>query len=335
MKTVYQFFRLIRFGNLLVMVLTMLAFYALLFNYSASRQSEFFILSNQNLLAERLLIDQIGLMDFNFLLLIFSVLCIGASGNIINDYFDVKADRVNKPERLIIDKYIKRRWAIIFNWTLNILGLFIATYLSYRFDNWWIFLISFTTINLLYFYSAVFKRKFFVGNILVAFLTALVPFYVFIFGAFSSFSDSSPLAHTGDHFIQDNIWVVLLYCFFAFMVNLIREIIKDMADVKGDLLLGSKTLPIKIGFAKSKILLGVLYILVVIPIIYYVIALPLYPDTSNNALIFTYLLWLVIITLMISIVILFSKNTTKHYLMASNFIKFAMLFGVISALFYS
>jgi 4-hydroxybenzoate polyprenyltransferase len=124
-------------------------------------------------------------LDFIFLLL--SVFFIAAGGNIINDYFDVKADRVNKPDRLIIDKYIKRRWAIILNWTFNGIGFLIALYLSIKLDNWWIVSIAFLTINLLYFYSAVFKRKFLIGNLVVALLTAIVPIYVYLYLHFSTF----------------------------------------------------------------------------------------------------------------------------------------------------
>ena len=255
MQQVYQFFRLIRFSNLLVMILTMCFFYGLLSNYHFTRQ---YILMREN--GEVILdhtpdfLNHIGFADPYFLLLMLSVVLIGASGNIINDYFDLKADRVNKPERLIIDKYIKRRWAIILNWTFNGIGFLIALYLSYRLNNWWIASISFLSINLLYFYSAVYKRKLITGNIIVAFLTALVPLYVFVYGAFSSFNDSGPFGNNDQIFVADNILAIVVYCGFAFLLNLIREIIKDMADVKGDLLLQSQTLPIHFGFKKTKLI---------------------------------------------------------------------------------
>jgi 4-hydroxybenzoate polyprenyltransferase len=335
MKSIYQFFRLIRFANILVMVLTMFAFYALLFHYSANRQSELFSLTGGNFLAEQLLIDQIGLKDFYFILLIASLVLVAGAGNIINDYFDVKADRVNKPGRLIIGKYVKRRWAIIFNWSFSGIGLLIAIYLSYTLNNWLIALLSFIAINLLYFYSAIFKRKFLIGNILVALLTAIVPIYVLIFGAFSNFPESAPLSHIDEGFFESHIFLVLMYCFFAFVLNLIREIIKDMADVEGDLLLASKTLPIRIGIGKTKVIVGILYMVAIIPILVYVINLPVYIDRSNNALIFTYLLWMVLLFLVFSFLALLFRKEKKVYQLASNLIKFAMLFGVLSALFYA
>ncbi|MBK6526503.1 MAG: UbiA family prenyltransferase [Crocinitomicaceae bacterium] len=101
-----------------------------------------------------------------FLTLVFSTLLIAAAGNIINDYFDVKADRINKPELLIIDKHIKRRWAIVFNWVFNSVGLLIAMYLGWKYDNWFMAIIPFVTINLLWFYSMYFKRTLILGNVI-------------------------------------------------------------------------------------------------------------------------------------------------------------------------
>jgi 4-hydroxybenzoate polyprenyltransferase len=282
-------------------------------------------------------LTRVGLTDTYFILLITSVVLIAASGNIINDYFDQKADRVNKPDRLIIDKYIKRRWAIILNWTFNGIGFLIAFYLSYQLENWWILTVSFLSINLLYFYSAVYKRKFLSGNLIVAFLTAIVPLYVFIYGAFSNFGNDSPFGLNDQIFIADNILAIITYSAFAFFLNLIREIIKDMADVKGDLLLQSQSFPIRFGFAKTKTFIGGLYVLVLGPLVYYVIdGIFIHPDNSEaTRSLFLYLLLFVILALIVSLYITFTRNRPKSYLLSSNFIKIAMLFGVISALFYA
>lgn len=337
MQQVYQFFRLIRFSNILVIVLTMSLFYGLLSNYNTQRQ---YLLSDFNGADEILnpsFYETIGFADFNFILLILSVVLIASSGNIINDYFDQKADRVNKPERIIIDKYIKRRWAIILNWTFNGIGFLIALYLTYTLHNWWIVIISFLSINLLYFYSAIYKRKFLSGNIIVAFLTALVPLYVFVYGAFSNFNSDSPFGNNDEVVVFDNLLAVVVYCGFAFLLNLIREIIKDIADVKGDLMLKSKTFPIRYGFKKTKYFLTVLYVLALIPLLYFIVKhLILTTTVQTNALLtFIYLLIGVVIFVVLSLVILINFNQRKYYLSASNMLKIAMFLGVISALFYS
>lgn len=337
MQQIYQFFRLIRISNLLVIVLTMCLFYGLLSNYHLNRLYTFAEFHRPSDLFHYSALDRIGLADFNFVLLILSVVLIAASGNIINDYFDQKADRINKPNRVIIDKYIKRRWAIILNWTFNGISLLIAFFLSYRLENWWILAISFLSINLLYFYSAIYKRKFLSGNLIVAFLTAIVPLYVFIYGAASNFDNVSPFGLNDQIFIADNILAVAAYCGFAFFLNLIREIIKDMADVKGDLLLQSQTFPIRFGFARTKTFVGILYLLVLTPLTYYVIqGIFINPgELIITQLVFLFLLLFVILALLVSFIITFTKNRPKYYLLSSNFIKVAMLFGVISALFYA
>ena len=102
-----------------------------------------------------------------FILLITSTLLIAAAGNIINDYFDVKADRINKPNRLIIGTHIKRRWAMVLHWSFNSLGMILALYVGYALQNIWVPLIAFLSINLLWFYSAYYKRKPFIGNVIV------------------------------------------------------------------------------------------------------------------------------------------------------------------------
>lgn len=337
MQLIYQFFRLIRISNLMVIVLTMCLFYGLLSNYHLNR---LYTLEEFGIPTDSLnlnFLTQVGLTDTYFILVIIAVILIAASGNIINDYFDQKADRVNKPERLIIDKFIKRRWAIILNWTFNGIGFIIALYLSYQLENWWILVVSFLSINLLYFYSAVYKRKFLSGNLIVAFLTAIVPLYVFIYGAFSNFGNDSPFGLNDQIFITDNILAIITYSAFAFFLNLIREIIKDMADVKGDLLLQSQSFPIRFGFARTKTFIGALYILVLAPLAYYVIdSIFIHPDNSEaTKTLFLYLLIFVIIALIVSLYITFTRNRPKSYLLSSNFIKIAMLFGVISALFYA
>lgn len=282
---------------------------------------------------------KLGFGNLEFLLLMLSVVLIAASGNIINDYFDVKADRINKPNRLIIGKYINRRWTIILNWTFNSIGFLIGFYLSWKLDNWWILLITFLSINLLYFYSAVFKRKFLTGNIIVALLTAIVPFYVFIFAAFSDFTNNNPFDKIDNIFIWETSIVVSTYCLFAFLVNLIREIVKDMSDVKGDLRLGSKTIPIRFGYRRTKSFLTLLYLLALAPILLFIIngssAGMLSPQTVLGGKIFSILLVAVIITMLISFIFMIRKNQRRSYMHASNALKLALLFGVISALFYA
>lgn len=216
--------------------------------------------------------------SFDFFLLVFSTVLIAAAGNIINDYFDVKADKINKPHKVIIGKFIKPRWAIVLHWTMNFVAFAIACYLSWRYETFWYVFIHLLSINALWFYSMYFKRRFLIGNLVIAGLTALVPilcgihFLEFIQSQRdylpSSWTLDTPL-HTGwalgSYF---NTFVVLVFAFYAGILNLIREIIKDIEDVQGDLVLRAKTLPIVLGKRKTKqiaIILLVLLLLISVP----------------------------------------------------------------------
>jgi 4-hydroxybenzoate polyprenyltransferase len=299
MKKLYHFIRLTRPVNLLVIALTMGVIQVYLSNDRFS-----------------------SLYEINFLLLVFSTTLIGAAGNIINDYFDVKADRVNKPEQLIIDVHIKRRSAILWNWIFNSVGLLIALYLSWRLSNWWIVIISFGSVNILWFYSMYFKRTFLAGNIFVAFLTAIVPLYVFVFDPAYSVLESQL------------IWI---FCGYAFLLNFIREIVKDMADIKGDLQLKSASLPIVLGIRKTMIILLVLYGVALMPLVFMmgsVLNVQLGPAFGSKGFEMEFLLLgLVILCISISWLTLPRAFYRSKYLLASNMLKLAMLFGLLIPLF--
>ena len=106
----------------------------------------------------------LGIKSITFFLLVLSTVMIAAAGNIINDYFDIKADLINKPDRVVIGKYVKRRVAIVSHWGINFLAFAIAVYLSWRLQTYWYLFIHLLTINLLWYYSLRLKREFFIGN---------------------------------------------------------------------------------------------------------------------------------------------------------------------------
>lgn len=174
------------------------------------------------------------LTDPTIWLLSFSTVCIAAAGYIINDYFDVKIDLINKPERVIIGRYLKRRVALAAHQALNIVGCLIGLYLSK-----WVFLTDVLSAGLLWFYSARFKRQPVVGNVVVALLTALSLIVLAVY-------------------YRQNAQMLMIYALFSFGITLVREIIKDMQDVRGDARFGCRTLPIVWGLRRTKHLLYVL-----------------------------------------------------------------------------
>lgn len=194
----------------------------------------------------------------SFSLLAFSTVLIAAAGNIINDYFDVRADRVNKPNRLIIGVFVKRRVAIVSHWGFNFIAFSIAIYLSWTLNTFWYLFIHLLTINILWFYSMYLKRTFLTGNIAIAALTGMVPILVgfYYHQALEMGANLAPqltqfpfFGYSGESFI---LWMVFGMATFAFILNLAREIVKDMEDVEGDKFLHAKSLPIVLGYTKTK-----------------------------------------------------------------------------------
>ena len=177
----------------------------------------------------------------------------------INDYFDVKADRVNKPQKLIITKYVKKRWAIILHWSFNFSALIISIYLSSKYSTFWYVFINLLAINALWFYSVYFKKKIFLGNAVIAILTGVVPLLALSFFVFSK--DSGIYDQYEGHWYENpSFHVIYLLAFFAMMQNLAREICKDITDIPGDRKIFVKSIPMKYGLKMTKIIISIILI---------------------------------------------------------------------------
>jgi 4-hydroxybenzoate polyprenyltransferase len=262
----------------------------------------------------------------DFILLVFSTCLIAAGGNIINDYFDVKADRINKPEKLIITKHIKRRWAIVSHWSFNGIAFLIGMYLSIKYNSLSFVFIHLISINLLWFYSMYFKRKVLIGNIMIAFLTALVPILALLFMIYSP-NDSNQLADPSAFgWIMDYDFALIQFItFFAFVQNLAREILKDIQDIEGDKLIYVKSLPMIIGIKKT--------IAITFLLLSFLPVFLLFLFFSQEYLTATFVLnnWTFllagVINLIILLLIILGKGNFKFY---DRLIKISMLLGILS-----
>ena len=229
------FLRLIRIKNLLAILIAMLGV-----AYFLHKQNPY---------------EVIDFDAFHYGLLIFSTLIIAAAGHIINDYFDLKADRINKPEALILTKYMNKRWAILANWILNFLGFFMAIILSWHYHTLLFVFVHLLSINLLWFYSAYWKRKLVLGAAVLAALPGLVLFLSSWFFQvlnerivpFSPYQESTWSTYLDYRFIY-----FVAIC--AFFINLSREIVKDIRDIPGDSIIDAHTIPRKIGSQKATLL---------------------------------------------------------------------------------
>jgi len=273
-----------------------------------------------------------GVKSIEFFILVFSTSLIAAAGNIINDYFDMRADRINKPERMIIGKYVKRRLAILTHWIINIIAFGMAIYLSYKLNTFWYLFIHLLSINILWFYSTYFKRKLLIGNLLVASLTALVPLLVGLYYyhhdglIWDSFSTIFPF-----NWFDSHIYIVYLsvgLAVFAFLLNLAREIIKDIQDTEGDKVLRAKTLPLMIGDLKSKWIAAFILTISLIGISFVFIKFPL---VDGPAMLTLFIALFFIVMAIVLTIVAQSKNQYRNINLC---IKIAMIFGTFSPIYW-
>ncbi|KAA9355165.1 geranylgeranylglycerol-phosphate geranylgeranyltransferase [Larkinella humicola] len=238
------------------------------------------------------------LLDPKLFLLSVSTVLIAAAGYIINDYFDIKIDLINKPDRVIIGRYLKRQIAMGLHQGLNFLGVVIGFYLSK-----WVFVVNVLSVTLLWFYSSTFKRQPFIGNFIVALLTALSLIVLAVF-------------------YRQQVDLLLIYALFSFVITLVREIIKDMEDVKGDARFGCRTLPIVWGLRRTKQLLYVIIATFILSL--FTIAHSL----QNEQLFWMFVILLVPIAWLVYRLV--RADTKRDFAYLSSLCKLIMLIGVVS-----
>jgi 4-hydroxybenzoate polyprenyltransferase len=314
MQLLGHFLRLLRWPNLLFIAITQILFHFCIVLPAANGQTTFFPLQ---------------LQQANFWMLCVASVFIAGAGYIINDYFDINIDQVNKPHKMVVDKIISRRAAILWHWVFSGIGLMLSAYLSYKLRNPIIILGNILCVMLLWVYSTTYKRRLLVGNVLISLMTAWVILVILV--------AASPGWFTGQ--ISDTIVkasvarlsrIGILYAAFAFVLSLVREVIKDMEDMEGDRRENCKTLPIVYGINAAKVFAGTwLFILIVMLIITQVYVLLF--EWWYSAL---YIVLLVVTPLAMLFKKLFKANNIKAFHIISSQLKWVMLTGILSMVFF-
>ena len=302
-----HFLKLIRYQNLL-----MIAFMQLIFRYG--------FLKIQNVPVS------LALADWQYVLFVLSTVCIAAGGYIINNIMDQETDSINKPENLVVGKYISESSAYNYYIVLNIIGVCIGFYLSNVINKPNFAAIFIIITATLYFYATNLKQTFLVGNVIVALMLALS---VIMIGLF----DLLPATYEENRPTMGMFFSILLdYAIFTFILNFIREIIKDLEDVKGDYNQGMNTLPIVLGVARtSKIVFGLSFI----PIICVVLYINTYFFTNGLLISTLYGLIFIVSPLIYFSVKIWSAEKPKDFKHLSLMLKWILLFGILSILVIS
>ena len=230
-------------GNLLISAVRLTRPKNLIIVLAAMTGVAYFILSNYPLV-------KIDVFDFSLLLL--STVLIAGAGNIINDYFDVSADLINKPKKIIVSKYIQKNDLIWFYATLNALSIGIGLYLSLNYHTPWYIIVNITCSTALFLYSAALKKILFISNLLIALLTGFIPILALSFFIFSN--EAGTLAHF--NMLKPKLNLIYILAFFAFLQNLAREICKDLTDLEGDKKINVLSIPIRYGSIKTRYIVG-------------------------------------------------------------------------------
>ncbi len=261
---------------------------------------------------------------FDFLVLVVATCLITAAGYVINDYFDIRADLINRGS-IIVGNTITRRMAMLYHNVLNILGVAFGTYVSARIGYFWLGIFFILISGLLYFYSATYKRQFLIGNIIVALLVAMVPMMVVVYDAAPIYAYYSQVA-VGFPGVAILFYWVGGFALFAFLTNLIREIIKDMEDCEGDRETGRKTLPVISGLLTCKTVVIILSLLTV-ALLYLV-----WFRYLNDRITLVYISLLLVIPFALVIYKVLTGKEQHHFHTASRLMKLIMLFGILYSL---
>jgi 4-hydroxybenzoate polyprenyltransferase len=266
-----------------------------------------------------------------FLLLVASVILIAAGGYVINDYFDTKTDRINKPEKVFVGRIISRRRAILLHIALSTLGIILALIPAWQYHNLKLMIIPVLSSLLLWAYSAKFKKMPLSGNLIIALLAGLSPIlvasYEFAAGVNLSLQIMNVnLPGSGSRLLFMGMLIISLYALFSFLITLIREIIKDIEDIDGDEADGGQTLPIVMGENLAKF--AALGLIICCIVITGVIMRYLWQQEMNA------LFWYVTAGLMIPWfilgIMLWNAQDKKAYGRASLVCKLIMVSGLLS-----
>lgn len=267
--------------------------YNILIVIIAQYLTSIYILAHDKLIREVVL-------DLNLLMLVLASAATIAGGYIINNFYDYEKDLINRPQKSMLDRLVSQNTKLSFYFVLNFLAVIMASYVSFK-------TVIFFSIYIfgIWFYSHKLKKLPVIGNLTSAILVITPFFAVFVY--YKNFDQ-----------------VIFVHATFLFLIIAMRELTKDLENIKGDLALGYKTIPIVYGEEISKIMLTILVLFTLVPIFLLV--------TKFEIGEMYYFFYLSVLLLIIFLILLWKSKTKTHYLILHNILKFIIVLGVFSIL---
>lgn len=312
MTAIIGFFRLIRSLNLLFIAITQCLFQYCVIVPTFRRAG-----------------IEAQLSYFHFFLLVLSSICIAAAGYIINDYFDLNIDRINKPEKIIVERVIRRRWAILWHLGLSLAGILLSFYVGWKNNHNLVLLFANSgCVFLLWVYSTTFKKKLLTGNIVISLLTGwtVLVLYVAELDRFFYTVNLPEVSAAVNRIFK----LAVLYAGFAFIISLVREVVKDIEDMSGDLKYGCKTMPIVWGVNVSKVFAATWLIVLIAAIA----LLQVYVMSYRWWISIAYSVVFILSPLIVILRKLYHAREVSDYHRISSWIKWVMLTGILSLAFF-
>lgn len=251
--------------------------------------------------------------DGQFALLVLASVLIGGGGYAINDYFDVKIDRINKPKKIIVGRLIKRRVAMATHVVMTVLGLLISVIVSYKVGLWELSTFFILASFLLWYYSTNLQHTTFWGNLVTAIIAAFAPLVVGLYEIpLQNLRIEQQISHLKYSPLNTIAFWIMGYSALIGILTLAREITKDVIDMRGDKYYDLRTIPVVVGVRNSKLIIMSVYVLFGLVLSYF------YLKNASHNIWFTYMYGVLFLMALVQFPLIYKARTKPQFLMSAN-----------------
>ena len=308
--------KLIRGNNLIFIALTQYLFKYFILDIQIQTHSVFF--SENAVASQRIL----------FFLLVLSTVFIAAAGYVINDIYDIKTDKINKPDKVIVGRFISEKQAKTLYYSFNVIGILLGFIAFFSLGKPSLITIQLLASMMLYLYAIKHQCNGFLGNLFVSFSTALVVLTVWIFEFYI-------LLISGSSYLLDDLTSQILifgYAGFAFVFTLLREWTKDLEDIEGDTATGCRSFMNKQGIVSGKKIIAATIVIssLLIGIFQYM----LFQHAASHRLFNALFITLIVVNLVSALPQALKAKEKQDFKKLSSIFKIIMAAGILYMVFF-